>query len=253
MRHAATVAVIGVLASASARAQGHGYTPQDIENGGQLYQANCTSCHGPDGDGLPGVNLGIGQFRRGTTDEELMRIILGGIPGTAMPPSSFSEGQTLTIVAYLRSLATSPKGPSIPGDAARGRAIVEGRGKCLACHSVGGVGGRTGPALTEIGSFRRAAELQRSIVEPSAEVRSDNRSVRAVTRRGETITGRLFNHDTFTVQLIDSSERLRLLDKADLREFAVLQDSPMPSYKDAFNAQELADVVSYLTSLRVRR
>ena len=34
-----------------------------------------------------------------------MKIIIGGIPGTAMPPSSFSEGQAGTIVAYLRSLA----------------------------------------------------------------------------------------------------------------------------------------------------
>ena len=32
---------------------GHGYTPQDIENGGLLYQANCTACHGPEGDGVP--------------------------------------------------------------------------------------------------------------------------------------------------------------------------------------------------------
>lgn len=253
VRQATVLTLLGVLASAAPFAQGHGYTPQDVENGGQLYQANCTACHGPDGDGLPGVNLGVNRFRRGTTDDELMRIILGGIPGTAMPPSSFSEGQALTIVAYLRSLASAPRGASIPGDSARGKALFEGKGKCQTCHSVGGVGSRTGPALTEIGSFRRAIELQRSLVEPSAEIRSENRVVRAVTRDGRTITGRLFNHDTFTVQLIDSSERLTLVDKSTLREYTIVKESPMPSYKNTFNAQELADVVTFLTTLRVRR
>ena len=32
-----------LLLAALAHAQGHGYTPADIENGGQIYQANCTA------------------------------------------------------------------------------------------------------------------------------------------------------------------------------------------------------------------
>ena len=108
--------VAGLLCAALAHAQqGHGYTPADIENGGLLYQANCTACHGPDGDGVPSINLGSGKFRRGTTDDEIVKIILGGIPGTAMPPSSFSEGQAGTIVAYLRSLADSPSKGMLSG------------------------------------------------------------------------------------------------------------------------------------------
>lgn len=234
-------------------AQGHGYTPLDIENGGQLYQGNCTACHGPDGDGVPGTNLGSGTFRRGTADEEIARIIVGGIAGTAMPPSSFSEGQALTIVAYLRSLATAPRGTAIPGDAASGRAIVEGKGQCLGCHAIGGLGSRTGPSLTDIGTVRRATDLQRSLLDPSAQVRSDNQTVRVVTRQGETITGRLLNQDSFSVQLIDAKERLRLLETSGLREYVILKESSMPSYKDRLTPQEQADVVSFLTTLRGRR
>lgn len=239
--------------TAAVYAQGHGYTPLDIENGGQLYQGNCTACHGPEGDGVPGTNLGSGTFRRATEDVEVARIIVGGIPGTAMPPSSFSEGQALTIVAYLRSLATSPRGTAVPGDAARGRGIVEGKGQCLACHAINGMGARTAPSLSDIGGLRRAVELQRSLVEPSAQIRSDHLPVRAVTRKGQTITGRLLNQDTFSVQLLDSKERFVHLDKADLREFTILRESPMPSYKDRLTAQEQADVVTYLTTLRGRR
>ena len=102
LKHAFVLTAIGIVWASVADAQGHGYTPGDIENGGQLYQANCTACHGPEGDGVPSINLGSGKFRRGTTDDEIVKIIIGGIPGTAMPPNSFSEGQAGTIVAYLR-------------------------------------------------------------------------------------------------------------------------------------------------------
>ena len=57
---------------------------------------------------------------------------------------------------------------------------------------------------------------------------------------------------TSTLQLLDSSGRLTLLDKANLREISILQESPMPSYEGKLSAQELADVVAYLRSLKGR-
>ena len=66
------------------------------------------------------------------------------------------------------------------------------------------------------------------------------------------MTGRLLNQDTFTLQLLDPQERLLLFEKANVREFEVLKTSPMPSYRDKLSAQELADLVGYLASLRGR-
>jgi hypothetical protein len=63
-------------------------------------------------------------------------------------------------------------------------------------------------------------------------------------------TGRLLNQDTFTVQILDSTEHLRSFSRTDLREFTILNNSPMPSYKDKLSSQELADIVSYLASLK---
>ena len=219
------------------------YLPGEIEGGGRLYQANCTGCHGPEGDGVAAVNFSKGQFRRASSDEDLARIIVSGIPGTPMPPGNFSGSQASTIVAYLRSMAAS-SGTAAAGDAARGRTVFEGKGQCLTCHAVGGVGSRVAPSLTEIGSFRRVVEIRTSLIEPDAEIRPENRSVRAVTREGATITGRLLNQDTFTLQLLDAQERLLLLEKSNLREFSLLKTSPMPSYRDKLSAQELADLVA---------
>jgi putative heme-binding domain-containing protein len=228
----------------------HGYTPSDVENGGRLYRANCASCHGPNGDSQPGVDLGHGKFRRATADEEIAAIIAKGIPGTAMPPGNFSESQALTIVAYLRSMAASSNVAVTAGDPARGKAIFDGKGQCLNCHRVRGAGSRVGPDLTDIGMLRRTAELQRALVDPDAEVLAQNRYYRVVTKDGQTVTGRLLNEDTFSIQMIDTAEKLRSFKVADLRDHAFVAKSPMPSYKDKLTPEELSDVIGYLTSLK---
>jgi putative heme-binding domain-containing protein len=107
-----------------------------------------------------------------------------------------------------------------------------------------------GPNLTEIGSVRRTVELQRSLLDPDAEILPSNRFIRIVTQEGVTIIGRILNQDTFTLQLIDSKERLQSFKKANLKEYGFIDRSLMPSYRDKLNNKELADVASYLASLK---
>src|SRR5262245_65780778 len=105
------VSCAGLLAMAAAiAAQEHSYTPADIENGSRLYQSSCAGCHGPSGEMVPGIDLLRNQFRRATSDTDLVRIIQAGIAGTTMPPSSFTETQAATIVAFLRSAAPAGRG-----------------------------------------------------------------------------------------------------------------------------------------------
>jgi len=248
-----------VLTAAIAGAQEHSFAPADIDNGARLYQSSCAGCHGPNGDMVPGIELQRGQFRRATTDTEIIRIIQAGIPGTTMPPSSFSETQAGTIVAYLRSAMTTAgrggrgggsTGAAVVGNEAGGKALFEGKGACATCHRVGAVGPRLAPDLTEIGTIRPAGELRQKLIDPSALVRPGNRFVEATTRRGATVSGRLLNQDTFTIQLLDSNERLVSLSRSDLQNFTFLKESPMPSYRDKLTAAELDDLVAYLMTLK---
>ena len=127
--------------------------------------------------------------------------------------------------------------------------LFEGKGECTSCHRIDGVGSRVGPDLSRIGRQRRPGELMAALLEPQAEVQPGNRFYRVVTNAGEEVSGRLLNHDTFTVQLLDRDERLRSFRKAELREHG-FTSTPMSSYRDKFSEQELADIVSYLVSRR---
>ncbi len=244
-------AVVASIAVGTLPAQ-RSYSPGDVEDGKRLFVANCAVCHGPDGNAVAGVDFGHGKFRRATSDNDLIQILKSGIPGTAMPEflDELSQLEIGELVIYLRYIAASNQRPSAPGDAVRGKALFEGTGQCLNCHRVKDKGSRTGPDLTEIGSVRRLVELERSILEPGAEMFPQNRFVRVVTGDGVTITGRLLNQDTFTVQLMDENEQLRSFQKSILKGYSFIDKSQMPSYKGKLNAQDLTDLVSYLASLK---
>lgn len=243
-----------IFLAVAARAQGQDRAPEyyasDIAYGAQIFATQCTPCHGTNGDQIPGVNFRAGIFKRVVSDNDLRTTITNGVPGTGMLPFTFGASELTGIVSYLRNMNSFDSRGGKPGNAAHGKELFEGAGKCATCHAVNGKGPRVAPDLGDIGSLRTAELLQRTLVDPEGTMLPLNRSIRAVTRDGKTISGRRLNEDTYTVQLIDGNEKLVSLTKADLREYAVLKTTTMPSYKDKLSEQELADVTAYLLSLK---
>jgi mono/diheme cytochrome c family protein len=139
-----TLVAAGLLVAGGSLSAQHA-TAFDIEDGGRAFRNTCANCHGPDGDQIASIDLGRGQFRRPLSDEELAGIIRKGIPNTPMPATNVSEVQAMKIVAYLRSVAAARRGAAAAGDAARGKAIFDGKGACSTCHRVNGNGSRLGP------------------------------------------------------------------------------------------------------------
>ena len=224
-------------------------TAFDVEDGKRVYQASCANCHGPDGNLIAGIDFGRGIYRRAYSDDEMAALIIAGIPNTPMAPNpAMSREQALRVVEFLRSMGAGRE-TTADGDATRGRALFRGKGECLDCHAVQGEGSRVGPDLTRIGLVRRAGELERSLLEPAAEVQPENRFYSVTPKGGRPIAGRLLNRDTYTVQLMDLDERLRSFEIDELAEHG-FEDTPMPSARRTLTTQEIADVVSYLSSLR---
>lgn len=249
---AAVVLGLGVTAgglAAQAPLHDNQYSDADIAYGATTYAAKCVSCHGVQGDAIGGVNLRSGTFRNAVIDRDLERFIRAGSPA-GMPAFPLDSGEMAGVIAYLRNMNTFDAGAVKTGDAARGRALFNGKGACTGCHRVGAAGSIVGPNLSDIGAVRSAGSLQRSLLDPATQMMPINRPVRVETKDGRILNGRRLNEDTYSLQLIDDSGNLRSFLKSDLRNYAISTTSPMPSYRNTLSADELADLLAYLLSLK---
>lgn len=176
---------------------------------------------------------------------KIMRIL--AVLFVALALSTAAVGKPI----FAQAPAGKPADAPLPaGNPSAGAEIVTGKGQCLSCHRVRGAGSRLGPDLTDVGVTRPPEQLHSSLVDPNAEILPENRGYRVVTRDGTSITGRILNHDTFQVLMMDTKEQLRSFDKSQLREYSFLKESAMPSYRDKLTPQQIADVVAYLTTLK---
>ena len=231
--------------------QDHGqYSRADVEAGQRLYGPQCQVCHGANGDGVPGIDLKLGRFRRSSSDQDLARTITTGVPGTGMPAFVLRPAELTSIVAFIRAGFDPASAAVRVGDAARGHALFLGKAECASCHRVNGAGPRLAPDLSDIGAIRTLAALQRALLTPTEALLPIHRPVRVVLKNGRTLRGRRLNEDTYSIQLVDEQEDLHSLAKADVREIVVDTRSLMPSYTDRLTQDELADVIAYLVSLK---
>jgi putative heme-binding domain-containing protein len=138
---------------------------------------------------------------------------------------------------------------SLAGDPARGKTLFDSGG-CLDCHRVGDRGSRLGPDLSDIGGRRTPDRLQESLVAPDDEVLPENRFARLVTKDGTIVTGRLLNQDAMSVQLITPKDELKSYLRTTLREYSILDKGLMPSTQGKLSGQQVADIISYLSSLK---
>ncbi|HXB75710.1 MAG TPA: methyltransferase domain-containing protein [Candidatus Acidoferrales bacterium] len=131
-----------------------------------------------------------------------------------------------------------------------GKAVFEGKGGCLRCHSIADHGGALGPDLTEIGLKRTLESLRLSITDPDAEIYREYLTVVVTTKQGQRIEGIGLNEDDLSIQLRDPEGNPRSFLKENLKEVRREERSLMPSYSAKLSAREIDSLVEYLRSLR---
>ncbi len=182
----------------------------------------------------------------------MFRTIADGVPGTEMSGHWLEEDEIWKILSFVRVLERSAAGSPVgceagPGDAARGKTLFSGKGGCAGCHTRVA---RLGPDLSVAGATHTRAYLRESIVNPNQEVAAQYRATRVRTKAGESLRGLLLNQDEYSVHLMDQRERIRSFARSELAEFAVLNESLMPSFGKALTPGETDDLVAYLCTLR---
>lgn len=250
--------VVALAARASLAQQAEATNPvqgnaQAIDQGLQLFRSSCASCHGLNAKGLRGPDLTTGQWARGGSDAQLFRTIMQGIPGTDMPGAQYSDAtpdQVWAVIAYLRTLSGPASEEDKRGDAQNGEMLFWGRATCGQCHMVRGRGGRLGPDLSRIGTTRSRTALIKEIRTPSGSFTDGYWPVTVVARDGRRTRGVRKNEDPFSLQIMDTNEKILSFDQSDLREVVREPRSLMPDYgPDRLTDAELDDVIRYLRSL----
>jgi len=225
-------------------------TPAILQEGMAAFRANCAYCHGMDGRGARGPDL-TGIFASGATEDMLYPIVRRGIPGTEMPPAGvfLQEPDTWKALMYLRTLGVPPPSEPPRGNAANGERIFWAR--CGGCHRVNDRGGVLGPDLSRVGTARTRATLVRQIRGAVEGFQAGYEPVTVTTADGRTIRGTRKNADLFSVQVMDSSERLQGYVKSDVRTVVEEKRSIMPAYSvEQLSEQELDDLLRFLGTLR---
>ncbi len=216
-------------------------SPEDLAAGKALYEELCSQCHGEKGD-AQGVLANLldprpRDFRRGIykirrtpqgelpTDEDLVRIVGNGMPGTSMPAwrGLLSDAQIWQLVDYIKNfsedfadypaeeqfLLEGRVEPS-PESIQRGAEVYE-KAECAKCHGVGGRG--NGPSAAELEDEWEFRIYPADLTQPW-------------TLRGGSSVEDLFRAVTTGVN-----------------------GTPMPSFSDAWGAEDLWHLANYLQSL----
>jgi cytochrome c oxidase cbb3-type subunit 3 len=225
------------------------------EAGKSYFRINCSICHGLGArGGRRGPDLTLAKKKHGNSDAALFRTIHDGVPGTDMPAAMGSVGVEMKdeeiwqVITYLRSIEVKTAPPT--GNATRGKTLFDGVAGCSKCHMVEGKGGRLGPDLTSVGSSRSLEWIVESIRDPSRQLADGYQTVTVVTVDGLETKGFIMNEDRFTVQMMDTTERILLLERDKLRSLKKSSTSLMPPYGSTLlSDSDLQDVLSYLFTL----
>lgn len=138
------------------------------------------------------------------------------------------------------------------GDATRGRAVfASAKVNCVACHRIGQEGGQIGPDLTHIGSIRSGRDLLEAIVFPSSTFVRGYQPYLIITIDGRVESGNIVRETEDMIYVQTQVGSPIAIPKNSIDEIAPSTVSIMPQGFDRIlSQQEVADLVSYLASLK---
>lgn len=234
--------------------------PAVVAQGKQLFQANCSFCHGSDArGGETGPNLVRAQVVLDDQHGEMIApIVHNGIPGKGMPKFDLSETEITDIAAFLHSQPLANRGaPSqldvLVGNAAAGEAYFNQH--CTSCHSISGdlagIGAKYDPKILQnlIVSGGQQRRFRRFGAGPT---NGPTTTVTVTLASGETVTGKLDQISAFAIALTESDGSYHSFLRNGAVPKVVVHD-PLQWHIDMlpkWNDTDIHNLTSYLVTLK---
>ncbi len=136
---------------------------------------------------------------------------------------------------------------TLKGDPNTGHGLFQ---MCLTCHQVGGVGQEIAPPL-DGSSTRDDESLLTAIVQPDAAIEAGYLLYCVVDIDGRVISGYLYKQDEWGTTVAQMGGSQTFTAKSDIKfELPVANKSFMPAHFSEFPEQSMADLVSYIKTLK---
>jgi cytochrome c oxidase cbb3-type subunit III len=228
------------------------HTSDLAKAGGELFDQNCSFCHGRDAmGGETGPDLTRSKLV--LTDvggDKISEVIRDGRPQKNMPSFTFSSNELLSLVAFIHAQATKAaslngkrRGVDVSdlqtGNVDLGKQYFNGAGGCAKCHSPTG-------DLAGIATRYQGLQLEERMLYP----RDAKSHVTVTLPSGEKITGILEYQDEFVIGLRDESKTYHSWSTANVK---YVVDSPLNAHVDLFSKytdDDIHNLMAYLQTLR---
>ena len=123
---------------------------------------------------------------------------------------------------------------------------------CASCHGMRGVGGTSGPDLTQVGTRFSYKDMLTAIIEPNKTISDQFGSTIFYLKKGGSIMGKLMSEDGDKYVIAQNPfamQNTKEILKSDVSRTRVSDISPMlPGLINRLNAEELKDLLAYLKS-----
>jgi putative heme-binding domain-containing protein len=156
-------------------------------------------------------------------------------------------GASATQTHDIPAMATSA---AEKGDARRGELIYRRPAlACIACHAIGGAGGKVGPDMTSIGASAPMDYLIESVVNPGAKIKEGYHSVVIQTKDGQSFTGQLLRSSGGTSVVRDGAGKEITVADANIASRTDAGSLMPGNLIGSLTPQETDDLFKFLSSL----
>jgi putative heme-binding domain-containing protein len=249
-----------VLSIAAMLLSGSSFVTAGVGEGGELYDAYCTVCHGGLGEGQAMGKPLTDSVANKLSDTDLLAVITDGRAGTGMAAwgGSFSEEEIYDIANFVRTLQGKPElnignqdsGPSDDPMVIAGEQVFNNQANCVTCHSYDDNGGNVGPGLDGVSARLSESALIQALTNPSATIVSGYGAKIVTQNDGSTVRGRYRNDSELALQ-IQSEDGRRWVTYFKDRVASVSDDgqSIMPDVFSTLGENEQKQILAFLKSL----
>ncbi|MDP3072522.1 MAG: GDSL-type esterase/lipase family protein [Opitutaceae bacterium] len=191
--------------------------------------------------GLPRevARAGLRPAREGTQHQALVPVLLKA--------AGLSLADVQLSAADMQALAREALAQ---GDARRGEHIYRrAELACVACHAIGGAGGKIGPDLTSIGASAPPDYLVEALLYPSAKIKEGYHSVMIATKSGEERSGMITRETATEVVLRDATDAEVSIPVKDIARRTSVGSLMPAGLIDDLVPEERLDLIAFLAQL----